>query len=71
VFLAHVGSYLPCEKAIIGLTDRIFTRILTVESCSLPQSSFTIDMAQVSHMLRHATPRSLLLIDEFGTLLCI
>ncbi|CAM9928524.1 unnamed protein product [Ascophyllum nodosum] len=63
VFLSHVGSFVPAEKAIIGLTDRIFTRISTVETSSLPQSTFTIDVA---HMVRGGTERSLLLIDEFG-----
>ena len=48
VFLAHVGSFVPAERAIIGLTDRIFTRISTVETSALPQSSFTIDVNQVS-----------------------
>ncbi|CAM9117808.1 unnamed protein product [Pylaiella littoralis] len=72
VYLAHVGSFVPAEKAIIGLTDRIFTRIATVETSALPQSSFTIDVNQassggaVAHMVRSSTPRSLLLIDEFG-----
>ena len=47
VYLAHVGSFVPAEKAIIGLTDRIFTRIATVETSALPQSSFTIDVNQV------------------------
>ncbi len=37
VVLAHIGAFLPCECAVIGLTDRIFTRINSVESCSLPQ----------------------------------
>ncbi|CAM9849725.1 unnamed protein product [Ectocarpus fasciculatus] len=66
VYLAHVGSFVPAEKAVIGLTDRIFTRIATVETSSLPQSSFTIDVNQIAQMVRTSTPRSLLLIDEFG-----
>lgn len=48
VFLAHVGSFVPAEKAIIGLTDRIYTRISTVETSALPQSTFTIDVNQAS-----------------------
>jgi len=40
VYLAHLGSWLPCEKAIIGLTDSIFARISTVETVSCPQSAF-------------------------------
>ncbi|CAM9190733.1 unnamed protein product, partial [Chrysoparadoxa australica] len=66
VILAHVGSFIPAEKAVIGITDKIFTRISTVESCTLHQSAFTIDVTQVAKMCNHATPRSLLLIDEFG-----
>lgn len=54
VYLAHVGSFVPAEKAIIGLTDRIFTRIATVETSSLPQSSFTIDVNQASK--RNSSP---------------
>lgn len=48
MYLAHVGSFVPAEKAIIGLTDRVFTRIATVETSALPQSSFTIDVNQAS-----------------------
>ncbi|CAN0073137.1 unnamed protein product, partial [Phaeothamnion confervicola] len=46
VFLAHIGCFLPCERAVIGLCDRIYTRIATVESVSVPQSTFTIDLTQ-------------------------
>eukprot|EP01041_Mallomonas_annulata_P003970 gene3971-7912_t len=46
VYLAHIGSWLPCERAVIGLTDRIFTRISSVESVSTPQSAFALDLAQ-------------------------
>lgn len=65
--MAQIGCYVPAEKAVVGLVDRIFTRIASLESTSLTQqSTFTIDLNQVGLMLRHATPRSLLLIDEFG-----
>jgi len=64
VFLAHVGSFLPCEDAIIGICDRIFTRIESVETCTVPQSTFTIDLNQMATMLRRCTSKSLLLIDE-------
>jgi hypothetical protein len=47
VYLAHVGCWIPCERAIIGLTDRIFTRIGSVETISNPLSSFAIDLTQV------------------------
>ena len=66
VFLAHIGSYLPCEKAIIGLTDSIFTRISTIETVKSPESAFSCDLTQISRMLQMHTPRSLCLVDEFG-----
>jgi len=66
VFLSHVGCFVPADSAFIGLTDRIFTRVVTKESGAVPQSSFMIDLSQVASMLRLATPRSLLIIDEFG-----
>jgi DNA mismatch repair protein MSH5 len=66
VFLAHVGSFLPCDDAIVGVCDRIFTRIESVETCTVPQSTFTIDLNQMATMLRRCTSKSLLLIDEFG-----
>lgn len=66
VFLAHVGSFVPAEAAEVGLTDRIFTRVGTKECGAVPQSAFMIDLSQVAAMLRLATPRSLLIIDEFG-----
>jgi hypothetical protein len=47
----------PMQSAVIGLTDRIFTRVATLESAAVPQSSFMIDLSQVAGMLRHATER--------------
>ena len=47
VFLAMCGSFLPCDDAIIGVVDRIFTRIESVETCTVPQSTFTIDVNNV------------------------
>jgi len=66
VFLAHVGSCLPCDDAIVGACDRIFTRIESVETCTVPQSTFTIDLNQMATMLRRCSSKSLLLVDEFG-----
>lgn len=66
VYMAHVGSFVPAESARIGLTDKILTRIATRESVSRIQSAFMIDLQQVSIALSLATPRSLLVIDEFG-----
>ncbi|GAB2277770.1 MutS protein msh5 [Dionaea muscipula] len=65
VFLSHIGSYVPADAAIVGLTDRIFcatgSRFMTAE-----QSTFMIDLHQVGMMLRQSTSRSLCLLDEFG-----
>ncbi len=57
VFLAHVGSFVPAAEATIGLTDRIFTRIASHDSVSVPQSTFMIDLSQLATMLQLATPR--------------
>ncbi|GAA5820833.1 hypothetical protein JCM11251_001834 [Rhodosporidiobolus azoricus] len=66
VFLAHIGCYVPAETAIIGLTDRILTRVSTRESVTRGSSAFMIDLQQVSFILRNLTPSSLVLLDEFG-----
>ncbi|GME25550.1 DNA mismatch repair protein msh5 [Neofusicoccum parvum] len=66
VYMAHIGSFVPAESARIGLTDKILTRITAHESVSKIQSTFMIDLQQMSMALNAATPRSLLVIDEFG-----
>ncbi|KAJ9098348.1 hypothetical protein QFC19_006472 [Naganishia cerealis] len=64
---AHMeNSYVPAEAAILGLVDKLYTRIQTRESTSKVASAFMIDLSQVSMMLRGATARSLLVLDEFG-----
>ncbi|GAA5826364.1 hypothetical protein JCM5353_004733 [Sporobolomyces roseus] len=65
-YMAHLGCFVPADKALIGLTDRIMTRVTTRESITKGSSAFMIDLQQISYMLRNATPRSLLIIDEFG-----
>nr|CAG8531242.1 9277_t:CDS:10 [Entrophospora candida] len=65
-YMAHIGSFVPAESAIIGLTDKIFTRIQTRETISKIQSAFMIDLQQISFALRNSTSKSLLIIDEFG-----
>ncbi|TVU20034.1 hypothetical protein EJB05_36221 [Eragrostis curvula] len=65
VFLAHIGSFVPADSAIVGLTDRIFC-VMGSKSMTTEQSTFMIDLHQVGTMLRHATSRSLCLLDEFG-----
>ncbi|CAH01785.1 MutS family protein MSH5 [Kluyveromyces lactis] len=66
VFLAHIGCFVPADNARIGLVDKILTRVVTRESVAKTQSTFEIDANQMSKCLSLATPRSLLLIDEFG-----
>ncbi|XP_025808387.1 DNA mismatch repair protein MSH5 isoform X3 [Panicum hallii] len=65
VFLAHIGSFVPADSAIVGLTDRIFCAMGS-KSMTTEQSTFMVDLHQVGTMLRHATLRSLCLLDEFG-----
>lgn len=66
VYMAHIGSFVPADSALIGITDKILTRIATRETVSQNQSAFMVDLQQVSLGLNLATPRSLLIIDEFG-----
>ncbi|KAL3711741.1 hypothetical protein TMatcc_000433 [Talaromyces marneffei ATCC 18224] len=66
VYLAHIGSYVPALNAEIGITDKILTRISTPETVSKIQSTFTLDLQQISLLLKFSTRRSLIIIDEFG-----
>lgn len=66
VYLAHIGSFVPADRACLGLTDRILTRIATRESVSRNESAFAIDLKQAAFSVNFATRRSLILIDEFG-----
>ncbi|KAH8104687.1 DNA mismatch repair protein MutS [Cristinia sonorae] len=65
-YMAQIGCFVPAESAILGIVDKIFTRIQTRESVSKVQSAFMIDLNQVSLSLRNCTSRSLVLLDEFG-----
>lgn len=66
VFMAQIGSFVPAQSARIGIVDRILTRLTTRESVSRNKSSFMNDLEQVSFIFRMMTPRSLLIVDEFG-----
>ena len=66
VYLAHIGCFVPAANAIIGLTDKILTRVATRETVSKFQSAFMIDLQQVAHSMNIATHRSLVIVDEFG-----
>lgn len=64
--LAHMGSYIPAASAHIGLIDRLFSRIGAHDDLSRGQSTFMVEMSETAHILRHATDRSLVLLDEIG-----
>lgn len=66
VYLAHIGSFIPATRAIIGLTESILTCIAPRESMSGCESAFARDMKQAAMSIKNSTPRSLLLVDEFG-----
>ncbi|KAL6791157.1 muts domain V domain-containing protein [Trichoderma sp. SZMC 28013] len=66
VYLAHIGSFVPADQAVIGTVDKILTRISSRESVSSTGSTFALDLKQVSHAMKYATSRSLIILDEFG-----
>ncbi|KAF8938585.1 MutS protein msh5 [Dissophora ornata] len=66
IYMAHIGSFVPAESAVIGLTDKILTRLQTRETVSSIQSAFMTDLQQVTLALKLATKRSLVVLDEFG-----
>ncbi|MDO5505803.1 MAG: DNA mismatch repair protein MutS [Pseudoxanthomonas suwonensis] len=66
VLLAHIGSYVPADSASIGPIDRILTRIGAGDDLARGQSTFMVEMAETAYILRHATPQSLVLMDEIG-----
>ncbi len=66
VLLAHVGSFVPAARAEIGPIDRILTRIGAGDDLARGQSTFMVEMAETSYILHHATPSSLVLMDEIG-----
>ncbi len=64
--MAQVGSYVPAETASIGVVDRIFTRIGAQDDLATGQSTFMVEMVETANILHHATPRSLVILDEIG-----
>ncbi len=64
--MAQIGSYVPAEAASIGLVDRIFTRIGAQDDLATGQSTFMVEMVETANILHHATPRSLVILDEIG-----
>ena len=66
VLMAHIGSFVPAERAMIGPVDRIFTRIGASDDLASGRSTFMVEMTETAHILHHATPISLVLMDEIG-----
>jgi len=66
VLMAQMGSFVPADSAKIGLVDRIFTRIGAQDEIHAGQSTFMVEMIEAANILHHATPRSLLILDEIG-----
>jgi len=66
VLLAQIGSFVPAIEAKIGIVDRIFTRIGTSDNLSRGQSTFLVEMTETANILRNATDRSLIIMDEIG-----
>lgn len=64
--LAHIGSFVPAKSAEIALTDKIFTRVGASDNLAFGQSTFMIEMLEVSNILKNATNNSLLILDEVG-----
>ncbi|MBO9392113.1 DNA mismatch repair protein MutS [Caldilinea sp.] len=64
--MAQIGSFVPAERARIGVVDRIFTRLGASDEIHRGQSTFMVEMVETANILHHATPRSLLLLDEIG-----
>src|SRR5947209_827140 len=64
--MAQIGSYVPAETATIGMVDRIFTRIGAQDDLATGQSTFMVEMVETANILHHATPRSLVILDEIG-----
>ncbi len=66
VLMAHIGSYVPAKSATITLTDRIFTRIGASDDLAFGQSTFMVEMLEVSNILSNVTNKSLVILDEVG-----
>ncbi|MGD2145468.1 MAG: DNA mismatch repair protein MutS [Anaerolineae bacterium] len=66
VLMAQIGSFVPADEAQIGIVDRIFTRIGAQDEVAFGHSTFMVEMVETANILNHATPRSLLILDEVG-----
>lgn len=66
VLMAQIGSFVPASSAVIGIVDRIFTRVGASDDLSTGQSTFMVEMNEVANIVLNATPKSLLILDEIG-----
>tara|TARA_Y100001980_G_C14486350_1_gene264035 strand:- start:402 stop:1064 length:663 start_codon:yes stop_codon:yes gene_type:complete len=64
--MAQMGSFVPAEKATIGISDRIFSRVGSGDDLSRGQSTFMVEMIETASILNHATEKSLVILDEIG-----
>ncbi|MEX2598713.1 MAG: DNA mismatch repair protein MutS, partial [Dehalococcoidia bacterium] len=64
--MAQIGSFVPADEAHVGLVDRIFTRVGLQDDLAAGQSTFMVEMVETASILHHATPRSLVILDEIG-----
>lgn len=66
VLLAQIGSFVPAKKAVVGLVDKIYTRVGASDNIASGESTFLVEMHEAAHIVNTATSRSLILLDEVG-----
>jgi DNA mismatch repair protein MutS len=64
--MAQMGSFVPARRAVVGIADRIFTRVGASDELGRGQSTFMVEMTEAANILNNATPRSLVILDEIG-----
>ncbi|MCK4947099.1 MAG: DNA mismatch repair protein MutS [Candidatus Aureabacteria bacterium] len=66
VLMAQMGIYIPCDSSVIGVTDKIFTRVGASDEIAKGQSTFMVEMIETANILNNATSKSLIILDEIG-----